>query len=92
MAQSKLCRMYKMLIVLSTQHDNRQTYMIHVLEDYNTDENDKNDIFIPKWIFVQMIRKEIVKQMIHQEDASLKPINRKDIIIIIIMHCSNCDC
>ena len=46
MTQSKLSRKHKMLIGMSTQHLDPQTFMIHVLDDWTTDENDENEIFI----------------------------------------------
>ena len=75
-----------MLIRLSTQHGNRQTYMIHVLKHCNTDENDNNDIFITNWIFLQMTRKEMVKQMIHQEYVFLKPIKMEKILLLLSLY------
>ena len=47
---------------LYIQHYNRQTYIIHVLEHYNTDEIDNNEKFITNWIFVQLINSKNIKK------------------------------
>ena len=77
MAQSKLSRKHKMLIGLSTQHEDRQTYMIHVLEDWTTDENDENEIFITSRDICTNNKVKNHETNDISEYVLLKPINRR---------------
>ena len=56
-----------MVIEQSIQHDNRQIFMIDVLNDCTTHKMIKRKHLLHHGIFVQKKSKEIVKQMIYQE-------------------------